>query len=102
MAASLEVARMERSEIRGPTARTPHSATLHAGYDLYDLTSFLMVMPVRIGLGQHVAAAGLVRPVFPGAPSLGRIGTIAAIAGIDLALPEILDLAAQLLGMQQR
>src|SRR5712691_6286744 len=75
----------------------PHSATLHAGYVLI---SFLM--PVRVGLGQHMAATGLVGPIFPGPPSLRRIRTIAAIAGVDLARAEVFDLAAQLLGAQQR
>src|SRR3979411_2673293 len=68
---------------------------------VYNRTLLLMVMRVCIGPGEHVRAAGLVGPVFPGPPSLGRIGTIAAIAGVDLALPEIFDLAAQLLGAQE-
>jgi len=33
---------------------------------------------------QQVAVAGLVRPIFPGAPDLDRIGAVAAVAGLDL------------------
>src|SRR4029077_17884209 len=47
---------------------------------------------------QQMADPGLVGPVFPSAPGLGRIRTVAAIAGIDLALREVLDAASQLLG----
>src|SRR5258708_22751137 len=57
-------------------------------------------MPV-VGLAQHVAAARFGGPIFPSPPSLGRIGAVAAVAGIDLALREILDLAAQLLRPHQ-
>ena len=46
-------------------------------------------MPV--GPGQQVAAAGLVRPIFPGAPGLDRIGAVAPVAGLDLALRQVLD-----------
>jgi hypothetical protein len=46
-------------------------------------------MPV--GPGQQVAAASLVRPIFPGAPGLDRIGAVAPVAGLDLALRQVLD-----------
>src|ERR1700732_1563613 len=49
-----------------------------------------------VGPGQQVAAAGLVRPIFPGAPGLDGIGAVAPVAGLDLALRQVLDLAAQL------
>src|SRR5262245_23102078 len=51
---------------------------------------------------QHVAAAGLVGPIFPGAPSLVRIGAVAGIARIDLALRQVGDLATQHLSAHQR
>ena len=50
-----------------------------------------------IGPGQQVAAAGLVRPIFPGAPGLDRVGAVAPVAGRDLALRQVLDLAANCL-----
>ena len=46
-------------------------------------------MPV--GPGQQVAAASLVHPIFPGAPGLDRIGAVAPVAGLDLALRQVLD-----------
>src|SRR6266850_5359579 len=59
-------------------------------------------LPARFGPCQQVAAAGLVRPILPGTPSLGRIRAVATIAGIDLALREVFDRAAELLCPQQR
>src|SRR5262249_60991403 len=87
---------------RAPNARTDSSrAALHSWPAPWDGHFFLVIVPV-VGLGQHMGAAGLVGPVFPGPPRLRRIRTIAPIAGIDLALAQIFDLAAQLLGAQQR
>src|SRR6266851_7260848 len=59
-------------------------------------------LPPVLGPRQEVAAAGLVRPVLPGAPGLGRIRAVAAVAGIDLTLREVLDRASQLLSPHQR
>src|SRR6266436_7177877 len=74
----------------------------------YSPLSLLMIviMVVRMRMPairprQHVAALGLVGPVFPGSPGLVRIGAVASIARIDLALREILDFAAQHLGAHQ-
>src|SRR5260370_17260315 len=55
-----------------------------------------------IGLAENLTAPSLVRTVFPGPPGFRRIGAIAAVAGIDLALPQIFDLTPQLLGVQER
>src|SRR5262249_61424663 len=55
-----------------------------------------------VGLAEHMTAAGLVRPVFPGPPGFRRIGAIAAVAGIDLSLPQIFDLTSQLRNAQER
>src|SRR4029077_10077045 len=55
-----------------------------------------------VGPGQQVAAAGLVRPVFPGAPGLDRIRAVAANARRDLAVRQVFDLAAELLRAHQR
>src|SRR6516164_1676873 len=66
-----------------------------------DRSRLLMGLRV-IGLAEHVTAAGLVRPVFPGPPGFRRIGAIATVASIDLALPQIFDLTPQLLGVQER
>src|SRR6266567_9167077 len=61
-------------------ARAPHSALWRVGVGV-------------VGSGQQMAAAGLVRPIFPGAPGLGRIRAVAPVAGVDLALRQIFDLA---------
>src|SRR5882724_338501 len=66
-------------------------------------TSLLVVgLPALLGPRQEVAAAGLARPILPGAPSLGRIRAVAAVAGINLALREVFDRASELLCPQQR
>src|SRR3954464_13217477 len=64
--------------------------------------SGLLVLVAVVRLGQHMSTAGLGRPELPGAPGLSGIWAVAAVARVDLALPEILDLPAQLLGAQQR
>src|SRR5262245_25830001 len=51
---------------------------------------------------QQMADAGLVGPIFPGAPSLGRIRTVALVARVDIALRQVLDLAAETLESHQR
>src|ERR1700686_841939 len=64
----------------------------------------LLLIAVRVaivGPAEHVAAARLGGPIFPGPPGFRRIGAVTAVAGVDLALGEILDLAAQLLGPHQ-
>src|SRR3954451_830586 len=63
-------------------------------------SGFLLLVAV-VGLGEHMGTAGLGRPELPGAPGLSGIWAVAAVARVDLALPEILDLPAQLLGAQQ-
>src|SRR5512139_158495 len=65
-------------------------------------SSGLLVLMGVVGPGEHVGTARLGRPEFPRPPSLDRMRTVAPVAGIDLALAQILDLAAQLLGMQER
>src|SRR5713101_848735 len=59
-------------------------------------------LPPVLGPRQEVAAAGLVCPVLPGAPGLGRIRAVAAVAGIDLTLREVLDRTSELLCPHQR
>jgi hypothetical protein len=49
-------------------------------------SAFWRVRVPAVGPGQQVAATGLVRPIFPGAPSLDRIGAVAPVAGLDLTL----------------
>ena len=56
-----------------------------------DLRMSLLAGAHAVGPGQQVAAAGLVRPIFPGAPGLDRIGAVAPVAGLDLALRQVLD-----------
>src|ERR1700722_12886734 len=56
-----------------------------------DLRISLLAGAHAVGPGQQVAAAGLVRPIFPGAPGLDRIGAVAPVAGLDLALRQVLD-----------
>src|SRR5262249_26802758 len=72
------------------------------GFSASQLLRRLFLRVSVLGLAQHVTAARLLRPVLPGAPGFRRVRTVTAIAGIDLALPQIGDLAAQLLGAQQR
>src|SRR5262249_61316068 len=72
------------------------------GFAASQLLRRLFLRVSVLGLAQHVTAARLPRPVLPGAPGFRRVGTVTAIAGIDLALPQIGDLAAQELGAQQR
>src|SRR5215472_5758974 len=86
-----------------PAANTALSRSVRNLFQIGSLIEFAPSIDASVlGSGQQVADAGLVGPVFPGAPSLGRIGTVAAVAGIDLALREILDPAAELLCPQQR
>src|SRR5213076_3296067 len=54
-----------------------------------------------VGAGQEVAATGLVGPVFPGPPGLGRIGAVAAVAGGDFAVGQVFDLATELFRTHQ-
>src|SRR6202011_6051266 len=66
-------------------------------------TSLLVVgLPALLGPRQEGAAARLARPILPGAPSLGRIGPIAAVAGIALALREVFARASEPLCPHQR
>src|SRR6266436_1001647 len=66
-------------------------------------TSLLVVgLSALLGPRQQMAAAGLVRPVLPGAPSLARIRAVAPVAGIDLTLREVFDCAPELLCPHQR
>src|SRR5580704_8340856 len=67
-----------------------------------DLRISLLAGAHAVGPGQQVGAAGLVRPIFPGAPGLDRIGAVAPVAGLDRALRQVLDPAAQLPRPHQR
>src|SRR5205823_5476316 len=51
---------------------------------------------------EQVPDTGLVGPIFPGPPGFGRIGAVAFVARVDLALRQIFDLTAQHLGTHQR
>ena len=76
------------------SARTATSAMAPSG-NRPDLRISLLAGAHAVGPGQQVGAAGLVRPIFPGAPGLDRIGAVAPVAGLDRAL-RVLDPAAQL------
>src|SRR5207248_9934929 len=54
-----------------------------------------------VGASEEMAATGLVGPVFPGPPGLGRIGAVAAVARRNLAVGQVFDLATQLLRAHQ-
>src|SRR5262252_5222300 len=85
--------------------RTPpcHARSETCSRSARSWTSLLVMgLPALLGARQQVTAAGLVRPILPGAPSLSRIRAVAAVAGIDLALRQVLDRASELLGPQQR
>src|SRR6202030_709567 len=72
------------------SVRTATSAMAPSGNRPFSGSAFWRVrMPV--GAGQQVAAASLVRPIFTGAPGLDRIGAVAPVAGLDLALRQVLD-----------
>src|SRR5438477_13103372 len=65
-------------------------------------SAFWRVRVPAVGPGQQVVAAGLVRPIFPGAPRLARIGAVAPVEGRNLTLCQVHDLTAQLTGPHQR
>src|ERR1700674_2945864 len=78
------------------SAHSAKSAMAPTGYRPFCGSAFWRARLPAIGPGQQVTAAGLVCPIFPGAPSLDRIRAVAAVAGLDFALRQVLDLAAQL------
>src|SRR6516164_8339019 len=102
---------------RAPNPPAANTALSRSVKNLFQIGSLIEIAPSHIvpscitapvdpgsvaRAGQHMAATGLVRPIFPGAPGLGRIGAVAAVAGIDLTLREVLDAAVYLPRPQQR
>src|SRR5271165_4127141 len=79
---------------RAPNPPTAKTALSRSVKNLFQIGSLIEIAPSHIapssmtpavdapsvaGAGQHMGAAGLVRPVFPGAPGLGRIGAVAPV-----------------------
>jgi hypothetical protein len=63
------------------SVRSVTSAMAASGNRPFCGSAFWRVHMPAVGPGQQVAAAGLVRPIFPGAPGLDRIGAVARLRG---------------------